>query len=204
MKTKLLTGKKTQMEAGAIRQGCTSTSWATLPEFQGYEIGNSGDIYSTKREKALRQYDKNGYKYVFLYDGHSKRKCMFVHRLVAIAFLENPDNLPQINHKDEDTSNNCVSNLEWCSAEYNCNYGHHNENLKRAFKKNGGSMKGRHHTKEAIRKMRDAKLGKPSKRRRRVKIGDVIYDSATDAMKRLSICTRRFYKLIEEDGNGYV
>lgn len=80
-----------------------------------------------KREKVLRQYDKKGYKYVFLYDGHSNRKCMFVHRLVAMAFLKNPDNLPQINHKDEDTSNNRVDNLEWCTSEYNSNYGNHKE-----------------------------------------------------------------------------
>jgi hypothetical protein len=192
------------METGALRQGCTSTSWATLPEFYGYEIGNSGDIYSTKREKALRQYDKNGYKYVFLYDGHSKRKCMFVHRLVAMAFLENPEGLPQINHKDENAANNNVENLEWCSAKYNCNYGHHNENARKSLIENGNSMKGRHHTKETIEKMRAAKIGKPSKRRRKVLINGVTYESVASAMKELSICTRKFYKLIKEDGNGYV
>ena len=49
-----------------------------------------------------------------------------MHRLVAKAYISNPDNLPQINHKDENIRNNCVNNLEWCTAKYNCNYGTRN------------------------------------------------------------------------------
>jgi hypothetical protein len=52
--------------------------------------------------------------------------------------------------------------------------------------------------------MRAAKIGKPSKRRRKVLINGVTYESVASAMKELSICTRKFYKLIKEDGNGYV
>ena len=58
-----------------------------------------------------------------------KRKTHTIHRLVAFAFLPNPDNLPFVNHKDENPSNNVVSNLEWCSAEYNTNYGTRNRRI---------------------------------------------------------------------------
>lgn len=51
---------------------------------------------------------------------------MKIHRLVAEAFIPNPNELPFINHKDEDKHNNCADNLEWCTAKYNCNYGTHN------------------------------------------------------------------------------
>lgn len=51
-----------------------------------------------------------------------------VHRLVAEAFIPNPNSYTEINHKDENTYNNCVDNLEWCTREYNCNYGNHSKN----------------------------------------------------------------------------
>lgn len=54
------------------------------------------------------------------------REDMKIHRLVAEAFILNPNELPFINHKDEDKHNNCTDNLEWCTAKYNCNYGTHN------------------------------------------------------------------------------
>ena len=95
--------------------------WRTIPDHVFYEVSNYGSVRSYKRAecKELTQfYDRKGYKYVIM-DGKLRR----VHRLVAIAFIPNPDNLPQVNHKDENKSNNIVSNLEWCTNQYNVNYG---------------------------------------------------------------------------------
>ena len=64
----------------------------------------------------------NGYQFVVL-SKEGKHKHATVHRLVAEAFIPNPDNLPEINHKDENKANNVVSNLEWCDRSYNVNYG---------------------------------------------------------------------------------
>ena len=63
------------------------------------------------------------YLQVHLSNGKSGKKIALVHRLVAEAFIENPDNLPEVNHKDENKANNRVDNLEWCDHTYNNNYG---------------------------------------------------------------------------------
>ena len=60
---------------------------------------------------------------------NKKRKAHLVHRLVAKAFIPNPDQLCEVNHKDENKLNNTVNNLEWCNSEYNCNYGMRNKKL---------------------------------------------------------------------------
>lgn len=66
--------------------------------------------------------DKDGYLKVILYK-NGKPKSFQVHRLVASAFIENPLNLSEVNHRDENPSNNRVENLEWCTRKYNMNYG---------------------------------------------------------------------------------
>ncbi len=83
-------------------------------------------------------------------DGHSKN--VLVHRLVAQAFIPNPDNLPQVNHKDENKQNNCVENLEWCSNSYNVNYGSRNQKVSNA-------LKGRKRSPEQAEQMRKRLLG---------------------------------------------
>ena len=89
-----------------------------------YEVNEIGEVRSKKTGIILSQRnDRYGYKRVTLNDG--KPKTAPVHRLVAEAFIPNPDNLPCINHKDEDKTNNCVDNLEWCTVAYNNRYGEH-------------------------------------------------------------------------------
>lgn len=97
----------------------------SLPCFRGN--GKAG-YYTKERIKSAGK-DKDGYLQVDLFLD-KKRKMYKIHRLVAKAFIPNPHNLPNINHKDEDKTNNIVSNLEWCTQEYNINYG--NANKKRA------------------------------------------------------------------------
>lgn len=100
----------------------------------GYEtshiISNKGEIISlnynrTGKPKVIKQNkDKLGYMIVSLYDWNSKRvRTHKVHRLVALTFLPNPNNLKCVNHKDEDKTNNSVDNLEWCTHSYNATYG---------------------------------------------------------------------------------
>lgn len=104
--------------------------WRDIKGFEGlYEVSNLGRVRSLKdnngqaRILVLKvQKHRCGYQLVFLRkDG--KLKGFVVHRLVAEAFIPNPDGLPEVNHIDEDKTNNRVDNLEWCTRKYNMNYG---------------------------------------------------------------------------------
>ena len=94
-----------------------------IQDFPNYSIFKDGTVINNISGKPLKPIDRgNGYKYVNLYK--NKRAFKFsMHRLVAIHFINNPQNLPYVNHKDENKSNNSVENLEWCTARYNVNYG---------------------------------------------------------------------------------
>ena len=89
-----------------------------------YAITRDGNVWSYKSKKFLKPADNNGKGYMTIcLIKNGKKKTHYIHRLVAEAFIPNPDNLPQVNHLDENKSNNCVENLEWCDAKYNINYG---------------------------------------------------------------------------------
>lgn len=97
----------------------TKEEWKAIKDFPNYKISNYGRVFSKYKNGLLKQSkDAYGYSQVNL-NRHSKK----VHRLVAETFIPNPDNLPEINHKDEDKNNNKLSNLEWCTSTYNMNYG---------------------------------------------------------------------------------
>ena len=96
--------------------------WRTIEEFPVYSVSNMGRVKNRKGEIMQGGLDKNGYRQVTLSDGHNQYNRRFC-RLVAIAFLENPLNLPMVNHKDEIKTNDCAENLEWCTAAYNNTYG---------------------------------------------------------------------------------
>jgi len=92
-----------------------------------YEISNDGTVFSLGNFPKLRNKvigplkpgSSRGYLSVILTDTDGKRHSKLVHRLVAEAFLPNPQNLRCVNHKDEVKENNCVDNLEWCTDQYN-------------------------------------------------------------------------------------
>ena len=135
-----------------------------------YEVDQFGRVFGVDRTVSVndngRVYDKpiagkqmkqtthdKGYKIVFLTkDG--KTKLCFVHRIVAEAFIPNPADLPMVNHKDEDKTNNFLENLEWCTALYNNTYG--NAQKKRVKKIKGVPLSEEHKRKigEGVRRSR--------------------------------------------------
>lgn len=117
--------------------------WKDIEGYEGYyQVSNLGRVKSVERfvdngygprgavrsikEKILKQGKTNkGYCFVILCKNSTKNNVL-VHRVVAKAFIPNPNNLPEINHKSENKAENFVENIEWCSKKYNCNYGHRN------------------------------------------------------------------------------
>lgn len=106
--------------------------WKDVKGFERYyEISNKGNLRRKGKSNFIKfRKNKDGYYLVNLCaDGI--RKTMQIHRIVAETFIPNPNSYPCVNHKDEDKNNNSVSNLEWCTVEYNNNYGKRENNKKR-------------------------------------------------------------------------
>ena len=97
--------------------------WRDIRGFEGYyRISNDGLVFSVRKGKVLKTSRCNGYEIITLYV-NNRAKTFLVHRLVADAFIPNPNNYPCVNHKDEARTINHVENLEWCTYKYNNNYG---------------------------------------------------------------------------------
>lgn len=122
--------------------------WKTISGYEDYEISNYGRVKSlgndkTRKEKILKpNTNKDGYQLATLFKD-CKRKMFQVHRLVAMAFIPNPNNYEQVNHKDEVKTNNHVDNLEWCDRKYNVNYGTRNEKISKAMSGENHPMYGK-------------------------------------------------------------
>lgn len=110
--------------------------WKIIEGYPNYQISNYGNVKSLNfgKEKILKQkMDRNGYFLVGL-SKEGKKKHYLVHRIVASAFIPNPNNLPIINHIDEVKTNNCANNLEWCTQKYNINFGTTKERISKTLK----------------------------------------------------------------------
>lgn len=110
--------------------------WKDIPNYEGiYQISNLGNVKSLERgimhaghfshikEKIMKPFKNKGGYYCIKLSKNQKYKPFKIHRLVAICFIPNPNGYECVNHKDEDKTNNNVSNLEWCTKSYNNNYG---------------------------------------------------------------------------------
>ena len=137
--------------------------WKDIKGYEGrYQISSFGRVKSlnyrcTGREKILDFKSTNSRGYVIAkLCKEGKVKSYTVHKLVAEAFIPNPNNYKEINHRDENKINNHVSNLEWCTRKYNCNYGTRNKRVSKSHKgKTKGSKNGR------ARKILCVTTGKP-------------------------------------------
>ena len=93
-----------------------------IKRFPSYEITEDGEVFNKRGHKIKPELTRNGYLRVSLNNDSEKHKRMSVHRLVAEAYIPNPNGYPQVNHKDENKQNNNVSNLEWSTPLHNLNH----------------------------------------------------------------------------------
>lgn len=118
--------------------------WRVIPNWERYAVSTFGRVASLglpymqagilrcRKPQLLTPRIIQGnpsYYEVRLSDGKGYTKAILIHRLVAITFIPNPNNYKYVNHKDENTFNNTLNNLEWCTQQYNCNYGTHNQRM---------------------------------------------------------------------------
>lgn len=135
--------------------------WKDIEGYNGmYRISNLGNVYSKYINRNLKPgKTQDGYLYVMLRK-NKKQKIHLIHRLIATYFIPNPDNLPIINHKDENKTNNSIDNLEWCTYTYNNTYNdvHKNRALQIservfAYNQNGDMVYDYYSAREAARQL---------------------------------------------------
>lgn len=152
-----------------------------IEDFSHYDVSSFGKIRNKKGLIMKQRLGSNGYLIIDLHYKNSK-KTFSIHRLVALSFIPNPNNLPEVNHKDENIQNPRADNLEWCEKGYNCNYGTRNKRLsdshKGIYDGENNPMYGKKHSKSAKDKMSENHYdcnGKNNPRARKVICDGIIY-----------------------------
>lgn len=126
--------------------------WKDIPHYEGlYQVSNQGRVWSVRKNRLLKQ-SPNAYGYlkVCLYNQYGKSRVETVHRLVALAFIDQPSGCNVVNHLDENRLNNCVENLEWTTIRENVNYG-------TSRQRQAQKMKGHTVSEETKQKMSEAR-----------------------------------------------
>ena len=124
--------------------------WKDIPGYEGlYKASNTGKIYSIANKRELISKSPAGYLYVGLRkDGF--KKTVAVHRLIAKTFLPNPENKPEVHHKDHNAQNNRIDNLEWITPEENKSEYYHSDKFKESQKQHKASRRKRDPKQELI------------------------------------------------------
>lgn len=140
----------------------------TIPGFDNYKIDQYGNIYGPQKGLLNPHYNEKGYQHAFVYNG--KRKCIKVHRIVALLYVDNPYDYKEVNHIDGNKKNNHFSNLEWCSRAENV----------------------RHAIKSGLIRNRTGELTERAKPVRHNQTGEV-YNSMAEAARRTGLSYKQVY-----------
>lgn len=128
--------------------------WKIIPDFPRYSASTLGRIKHNANGR-IRHLHKNSKGYwTITFTKDKQHFTLGVHQVIAKTFIPNPNNLPQINHKDEDQLNNRVDNLEWCTGKYNANYGGFQQRKSVQMSGERNPFYGKHHSTETIDKLK--------------------------------------------------
>ena len=174
--------------------------WKDVTGYEGlYKVSNFGQVKSLKRlnsygrtvpEKILKPHPnvKSGYLCVNLHK-NNKQTMVFIHRLVATAFIPNPQNLPQVSHKDETRTNNAVDNLEWVTNKENANTPKRKERLREINTGKKTSQESKQKLSETMSKIKGRKF----------MCDGIYFKSATDLAKYLELPLETFLHYANRD-----